>query len=53
MLHNSFFEDPVSELKTSAQTDLAGLNKRLRAAGVAPIRANLPPPRDLNAADRD
>jgi photosystem II stability/assembly factor-like uncharacterized protein len=35
------------------QADLAGLNKRLRAAGLAPIRPDLPPSRDLNAADRD
>src|SRR5579863_1069267 len=29
MLHNSFLEDPVSELKTSAQTDLAGLDRHV------------------------
>jgi photosystem II stability/assembly factor-like uncharacterized protein len=35
------------------QADLAPLNARLRAAKLVPIRADLPPPRDLNAADRD
>ena len=35
------------------QADLAPLNATLRAAKLAPIRADLPPPRDLNAADRD
>ena len=35
------------------QADLAALNTRLRAAKLAPIRAELPPPRNLNAADED
>jgi len=35
------------------QADLPALNARLRAGKLAPIRAELPPPRDLNAADRD
>ena len=35
------------------QGDLPDLNKRLRAAGLAPIRADLAPPRDLNVADED
>jgi photosystem II stability/assembly factor-like uncharacterized protein len=35
------------------QSDLPDLNKRLRAAGLAPIRADLAPPRDLNVADED
>ena len=35
------------------QGDLPALNARLRAAKLAPIRAELPPPRDLNAADED
>jgi hypothetical protein len=35
------------------QTDLPALNARLRAARLAPIRADLPPPRDLNVADAD
>jgi photosystem II stability/assembly factor-like uncharacterized protein len=35
------------------QADLAALNARLRAARLAPIRADLPPPRDLNVADAD
>jgi hypothetical protein len=35
------------------QADLPTLNARLRAARMAPIRADLPPPRDLNAADKD
>jgi len=35
------------------QVDLPALNARLRAAKLAPIRAELPPPRDLNAADAD
>jgi photosystem II stability/assembly factor-like uncharacterized protein len=35
------------------QVDLPDLNKGLRAAGLAPIRADLAPPRDLNVADED
>ena len=35
------------------QDDLPELNKRLRAAGLAAIRTDLPPPRDLNVADQD
>jgi hypothetical protein len=35
------------------QADLPALNARLRAAKLAPIRAEIPPPRDLSAADRD
>ncbi len=35
------------------QADLPGLNARLKAAKLAPIRADLPPPRDVNAADQD
>jgi len=35
------------------QADLAALNATLRAAKLAPIRADLPPPRDLNAADQE
>jgi hypothetical protein len=35
------------------QSDLADLNKRLRAAGLAPVRTDLAPPRDLNVADED
>src|SRR5207302_1496818 len=35
------------------QADLAALNATLRAAKLAPIHAELPPPRDLNAADED
>jgi len=35
------------------QADLPALNTRLRAARLAPIRADLPPPRDLNVADAD
>ena len=35
------------------QADLPALNTRLRAARLAPIRAELPPPRDLNVADAD
>ena len=35
------------------QADLAELNKRLRAAKLAPVRADLPPPRDRNVADEE
>jgi photosystem II stability/assembly factor-like uncharacterized protein len=35
------------------QADLPGLNKQLRAAGLAPVRVGLAPPRDVNAADED
>ncbi|GAC1697461.1 MAG: hypothetical protein PVS2B3_08930 [Steroidobacteraceae bacterium] len=35
------------------QGALPDLNRRLRAAGLAAIRTDLPPPRDLNVADED
>ena len=35
------------------QADLPALNARLRSARLAPIRADLPPPRNLNVADAD
>src|SRR5579863_4106340 len=35
------------------QDDLPDLNRRLRAARLAAIRTDLPPPRDLNVADED
>ena len=35
------------------QADLPGLNQRLRAAKLAPVRADLPPPRDANLADEE
>jgi photosystem II stability/assembly factor-like uncharacterized protein len=35
------------------QGELADLNRQLKAAGLAPVRADLAPPRDVNAADRD
>jgi hypothetical protein len=35
------------------QDDLPELNRRLRAARLAAIRTDLPPPRDLNVADED
>jgi hypothetical protein len=35
------------------QGELPDLNRQLKAAGLAPVRADLAPPRDVNAADRD
>jgi hypothetical protein len=35
------------------QADLPALNAQLRAGKLTPVRADLAPPRDLNAADRD
>jgi hypothetical protein len=35
------------------QDDLPELNRRLRAARLAAIRTDLPPPRDLNVADEE
>jgi photosystem II stability/assembly factor-like uncharacterized protein len=35
------------------QTDLVELNRQLRAAKLAPIRADLAPPRDVNVADEE
>ncbi len=35
------------------QSELPGLNRMLRAAKLAPVRPDLPPRRDLNAADED
>jgi photosystem II stability/assembly factor-like uncharacterized protein len=35
------------------EADLPGLNRRLRAAGLAPVRPELPPPADLNTADAE
>jgi photosystem II stability/assembly factor-like uncharacterized protein len=42
----------VNEWK-KLQADLPDLNKRLRAAQLAPIRTDLPPPRDANLADEE
>jgi hypothetical protein len=44
---------PVAADWRKLEADLPDLNKRLRAAGLAPVRADLPPPRDLNVADQD
>ena len=35
------------------QAELPDLNRQLQAAGLAPVRSDLAPPRDLNAADED
>jgi photosystem II stability/assembly factor-like uncharacterized protein len=35
------------------QDELPDLNRQLKAAGLAPLRADLAPPRDVNAADED
>jgi hypothetical protein len=35
------------------QAELPDLNRQLKAAGVAPVRADLAPPRDVNVADED
>jgi hypothetical protein len=35
------------------QDDLPDLNRQLKAAGLAPLRADLAPPRDVNAVDED
>jgi photosystem II stability/assembly factor-like uncharacterized protein len=35
------------------QGDLPDLNRQLKAAGLAPVRADLAPPRDVNAADQE
>ncbi len=35
------------------QRELPALNGKLRAARLAPVRPEMPPPRDLNAADED
>ena len=35
------------------QGGLADLNRQLKAAGLAPVRADLAPPRDVNAADEE
>ena len=35
------------------QAELPDLNRQLRAAGLPPVRADLAPPRDVNAADED
>jgi hypothetical protein len=35
------------------QSQLPDLNKTLRSARLAPVRADLAPPRDLNVADED
>jgi photosystem II stability/assembly factor-like uncharacterized protein len=42
----------VNEWK-KLQAELPDLNKRLRAAQLAPIRTDLPPPRDANLADEE
>ncbi|HEY8052547.1 MAG TPA: hypothetical protein VIE42_07050, partial [Steroidobacteraceae bacterium] len=43
----------VAEEWRKLQDDLPALNQRLRAARLAAIRSDLPPPRDLNVADED
>ncbi|HUO19980.1 MAG TPA: hypothetical protein VMU44_09430 [Steroidobacteraceae bacterium] len=35
------------------QDDLPGLNRQLKAAGLAPLRTDLAPPRDVNVADEE
>jgi hypothetical protein len=35
------------------QAELPDLNRQLKAAGLAPVRADLAPPRDVNVADMD
>jgi len=35
------------------QAELPDLNRQLKAAGLAPVRPELAPPRDVNAADED
>jgi photosystem II stability/assembly factor-like uncharacterized protein len=44
---------PLLESWRKLEAELPELNRRLRAAKLAPIRAELPPPRDLNVADEE
>lgn len=44
---------PLLQVWERLQRDLPGLNRKLRAANLPPVRPDLPPPRDLNAADED
>jgi hypothetical protein len=44
---------PLLENWGRLQRDLPALNRKLRTAMLAPVRPDLPPPRDLNAADED
>ncbi|MFL6604765.1 MAG: WD40/YVTN/BNR-like repeat-containing protein [Steroidobacteraceae bacterium] len=44
---------PLLETWNQLQNELPALNKRLRSAGLAPVRPELPVPRDLNVADEE
>lgn len=44
---------PLLQSWEKLQRDLPALNRKLRAANLPPVRPDLPPPRDLNAADED
>jgi photosystem II stability/assembly factor-like uncharacterized protein len=49
-------QSTLGPLRTSwnqLQTELTGLNKKLRRARLAPVRPQLPAPRDLNVADEE
>jgi hypothetical protein len=44
---------PLLETWKQLQSELPALNRKLRSARLAPVRPELPPPRDLNVADED
>jgi photosystem II stability/assembly factor-like uncharacterized protein len=44
---------PLLETWNQLQSDLPALNKQLRGARLAPVRPELPAPRDLNVADEE
>jgi hypothetical protein len=44
---------PLLETWNQLQSELPALNKKLRSAGLTPVRPELPAPRDLNVADEE
>jgi photosystem II stability/assembly factor-like uncharacterized protein len=44
---------PLLETWNQLQSELPGVNKKLRSAGLAPVRPELAAPRDLNVADEE
>jgi hypothetical protein len=44
---------PLLETWNQLQSELPALNKKVRSAGLTPVRPELAPPRDLNVADEE
>ena len=44
---------PLLQTWNQLQSELPALNRKLRSAGLTPVRPELAPPRDLNVADEE